>query len=146
VACADTTQPEELIVVYNGLSILKTLQQLGLEVDETHEILQEHLPTLGTFLLDLMTKESKAKPAKGRRVYQTLLSDLVLHIPDTTLLSSDAFHDVSHTQKSIGIVFKHFFYIVGCPHCITKRDSSKTCLCFVTKICRKYCSGFVCSS
>jgi hypothetical protein len=146
VACADTAQPDELIVVYHGLSILKTLQQLGLEVDEIHEILQEHLPTMGTFLLDLMTKESKAKPAKGRRVYQTLLSDLVLHIPDTTLLSSDAFHDVSHIQKVNWNCILNIFYIVGCPYCITKRDSSETCVCFVTKICRKHCSGFVCSS
>ncbi|KAI8878807.1 hypothetical protein K501DRAFT_227764 [Backusella circina FSU 941] len=112
VACADTTQPEELIVVYHGLSILKALQELGLEVDEIHEVLQEHLPTLGTFLLDLMTKESKVKPAKGRRVYQTLLSDLVLHIPDSTLFSSDAFHDLDVLIASPNEILQKRAYVL----------------------------------
>lgn len=98
-ACADTTQPEEFLVVYHALDLLKVLL-----VEDSHEELQdavnEHWPALSKVLLDLMVQEQTylnqhKEENKARLVYQTLLADLLAYIPQKTLIESDHFAQVS---------------------------------------------------
>jgi hypothetical protein len=98
-ACADTTQPEDLLVVYYTLDLLKLLL-----VEDSHEELQDalsdHWPALSKVLLTLMVQEQTyltqhKEENKARLVYQTLLADLLAYIPQKTLIESDYFIQVS---------------------------------------------------
>lgn len=104
ITLADTTQPEELLVVYHALDLFNTLCSLSGEAnnDELHDAVQDLMPALSKSLLQLMANEEKYlqqqkrdEHNQARLVYQTLLSDLLEHIPEKTLLDSDCFTNVS---------------------------------------------------
>ncbi|KAI8075925.1 uncharacterized protein B0P05DRAFT_579996 [Gilbertella persicaria] len=96
---ADTTQPEELLVVQNALDLLKTLYALAADNNEDiQDSLKEHASLLSKSLVQLMIKEEEYLQQKkdqvgnkARLVYQTLLSELLENIPDKTLIDSDCF-------------------------------------------------------
>ncbi|KAI8329266.1 hypothetical protein EDC96DRAFT_452486 [Choanephora cucurbitarum] len=101
---ADTTQPEELLVVHNALCLLKTLYSLADNNEELEEPLKEHRRILATSLLQLMVKEQeyleRQKKAhtgnsKARLTYQTLLSELLENIPEKTLIDNDCFSQLN---------------------------------------------------
>ncbi|KAI8637415.1 hypothetical protein BD408DRAFT_424529 [Parasitella parasitica] len=104
ITLADTTQPEELLVVYHALDLFKTLCLLSEEADndDLRAAIQGLMPTLSKSLLQLMTNEQKYlqqqkrdEQNQARLVYQTLLSDLLEHIPDKTLIESECFADLN---------------------------------------------------
>jgi hypothetical protein len=98
-ACADAAQPEEFLVVYYALDLLKLLLvQEGNE--ELQDAVSEHWPALSKVLLELMVQEQAylsqhKEENKARLVYQTLLADLLAYIPQKTLIESDYFNQVS---------------------------------------------------
>lgn len=104
---ADTSQPEELVVVYNALELFNTLYILSEDNDDLKDSVRDHLPIMSQAILNLMTKEeeylqSQKKEeiefsgySKSRLVFQTVLADLLGHIPEKTLIDSDSFNNVS---------------------------------------------------
>lgn len=104
---ADTTQPEELVVVYNSLDLFNTLCILSEDNDDLKDSVRDHLPIMSKALLELLTKEEEylqnhkrediefAGYSKSRLVYQTILADLLGRIPEKTLIDSDSFNNVS---------------------------------------------------
>ncbi|KAI9346637.1 hypothetical protein BD770DRAFT_475389 [Pilaira anomala] len=114
VACADTSQPEELLVVYHALDLFNTLYTLSDENEELHDVVKDHLPVMSKSLLQLMTKEEEYLQqqkkeethgySKARLVYQTLLAELLEHIPEKTLIDSDSFSNLNaliHTPNEV---------------------------------------------
>lgn len=104
ITLADTTQPEELLVVYHALDLFHTLYLLSGDADndELQDAVQDMMPALSKSLLQLMANEEKylqqhkrEEHHPARLVYQTLLSDLLEHIPEKTLIDSDCFDNVS---------------------------------------------------
>jgi hypothetical protein len=103
VACADASQPEELLVVYHALDLFHTLYILSEDYEELHDAVQDHLSIMSKSLLDLMAKEEEylrekkedVAFSKSRLVYQTILSELLEHIPEKILIDSDCFTNVS---------------------------------------------------
>lgn len=106
VLCADASQPEELLVVYNALDLFNALYVLSQDNEELAEAVRAHLPIMSQALLELMTKEEEylqqkkddphfAGNSKARLVYQTLLAELLENIPEKTLIESECFNNVS---------------------------------------------------
>ncbi|KAI8061201.1 hypothetical protein BDF21DRAFT_369504 [Thamnidium elegans] len=115
VACADTSQPEELLVVYNALDLFNTLYVLSDDNEELCDIVKDHLPIMSKSLLQLMAKEEEYLQqkkddahfigySKSRLVYQTMLAELLEHIPEKTLIDSDCFTNLNaliHTPNEV---------------------------------------------
>ncbi|KAL7316263.1 hypothetical protein PS15m_005384 [Mucor circinelloides] len=104
ITLADTTQPEELLVVYHALDVFNTLSLLSGEAgnDELHDAVQDMMPALSKSLLQLMANEEKYlqqqkrdESNQARLMYQTLLSDLLEHIPEKTLIDNDCFDNLN---------------------------------------------------
>lgn len=123
VACADASQPEELLVVYNALELFNTLYILSEDNEELSEAVRDHLPIMSKALLELMAKEEEYLQqkkddvhfvgySKARLVYQTLMAELLENIPEKTLIESECFKNVSYIK-----IYKNdinFLIIVEC--------------------------------
>lgn len=113
VACADASQPEELLVVYHALDLLQTLYNLSEDNEELHEAVKDHLSIMSNSLLDLMAKEEEylrekkddVAFSKSRLVYQTILAGLLEHIPEKTLIGSDCFKNVSRVNNLLSALY-----------------------------------------
>ncbi|KAI7889142.1 uncharacterized protein EV154DRAFT_515547 [Mucor mucedo] len=115
VACADASQPEELIVVYSALDLFNALYTLSQNNDELLEVVHDHLPIMSKALLELMAKEEEYLQqkkddvhfvgySKARLVYQTLLAELLENIPEKTLIESECFNNLNaliHTPNEV---------------------------------------------
>lgn len=104
---ADTSQPEELVVVYNSLDLFNTLYILSEDNEDLKESVRDHLPIMSKTFLTFMTMEEEylrnqkkddiefGGYSKARLVYQTVLADLLVQIPEKSLIDSDSFNKVS---------------------------------------------------
>ncbi|KAI8382988.1 hypothetical protein BD560DRAFT_385726 [Blakeslea trispora] len=111
---ADTTQPEELLVVHHALGLLQTLHYLADDNnEELQDLLKENRRILASSLVQLMVKEQEyleqqkkahAVNSKARLAYQTLLSELLENIPEKTLIDNDCFSHLNaliQTQNDV---------------------------------------------
>jgi hypothetical protein len=101
IAFADTTQAEELAVVYHALDLFHFLHDLADDHEELEGIVKDHMASISSSLLQLVAKEEEyiqlhPRHNQVRLVYQTLLSDLLEYIPEQTLIENDCFKNVSY--------------------------------------------------
>ncbi|CEP18758.1 hypothetical protein [Parasitella parasitica] len=118
---ADTALPEELLVVYHALELFKTLWLLSEEAgkDELHAAVQSLMPAISKSLLQLMANEEKYlqqqkkdQKNQARLVYQTLLSDLLEHIPEKTLVESEYFANLNRLVRAPNEVLQKRAYLL----------------------------------
>ncbi|KAI9274250.1 hypothetical protein BY458DRAFT_555169 [Sporodiniella umbellata] len=94
-AYTDVNQPDELLVSYSALDLYQTLIDLSQDNDVLYETVKAHLPSYGKLLLEQAAKEyGKGGVCKVRTLYQQVLSNLLGHISDKTLLETDRFSDL----------------------------------------------------
>ncbi|KAI7886425.1 hypothetical protein K492DRAFT_140487 [Lichtheimia hyalospora FSU 10163] len=104
IAYSDPNVDEELPVIYQALILLKTMQRLSQEGIEDLEIaFAEQRQSIDKMLLDLFAREKDVQLpiTKPRLLFQTLVADLLEHIPDVVL------HEASCISELFTLLFSN---------------------------------------
>ncbi|KAI7906774.1 uncharacterized protein BX663DRAFT_534810 [Cokeromyces recurvatus] len=91
IAFADTSDTEELMVVYHGLKLLHTLLSIESNNESLQEALEERISILSKCILDLVAKEmdyyqNGPNVNEARMIYQELLARLLDFVPEKYLV------------------------------------------------------------